>query len=100
MSKDDIRAEAVERIANVIRSKHWCTDLDDGLGGYECCCGDSWGFPTFDGCQTRHNAARTAAEYVDALGDIFPIATEESYIGRSTRRRWRYVTGWVEEVAK
>lgn len=37
---------------------------------------------------------------VDTLGDLLPVSTEESYIGRGMRRRWRYVTGWTEEVAK
>ncbi|MFE7744463.1 hypothetical protein [Nocardia sp. NPDC057455] len=77
MNAEEIRTEAIGRIAAAIRAEHWCTDLADAFGGYECCCGESWGYPTFDGCQTRHNAARTAERYVDALGDMLP--TEERW---------------------
>jgi hypothetical protein len=77
MTRDEIRELAIERVASSIRSEHWCTELDDGFGGYECCCGESWGYPTFDGCQTRHRAARTAAKYVDALGDLLPTREVE-----------------------
>ncbi|MFE2994170.1 hypothetical protein ACFXG4_04050 [Nocardia sp. NPDC059246] len=97
MNADQIRAEAIEIVANAIRAEHWCTENADFFGGYECCCGDSWGYPTFDGCQTRHHAAETAARYIDALGDLLPTGVETVTNPMSIRmwhQKRRYIGDW------
>lgn len=68
MSRARIREAAIEIVANSIRAEHWCTDIGNAGGGYDCVCGEPWLTPTFDGCLKRHRAAETAARYVDALG--------------------------------
>lgn len=80
MTAEEIRAEAIERIARArfargvgTNGRTW-DELPD------------WAEVYLDG----------AAKDVDALGDLLPVAVEGRYIGRGMLRRTRFVTNWKE----
>ncbi|MFD4457680.1 hypothetical protein [Nocardia sp. NPDC058480] len=81
MTPEEIRAEAIERIARADYLRRYRAD------------GFMWETTT-EAIRGQHRA--TAALAVDALGDMLPIGEESRYLGRGMDRRARYFTGWRE----
>ncbi|MFD3748356.1 hypothetical protein [Nocardia sp. NPDC058633] len=89
MTPEEIRAEAIERVARA----DWERDRELGR-----LFGDAATWEELDKLAPGdENEWRVdAAVLVDALGDMLPIGEESRYLGRGLDRRARYVTAWRE----
>ena len=95
-TREQIRAEAIERIARAEYTS-WLERVRVKAAEWgEECKHLPWDEQPDSGEWGRDYWRRIHAGMVDALGDLLPTAMEGRFIGRGMLRRTRYVTDWRE----